>query len=448
MRILIGTGLNAGAAEYQNIGDIAMLQVAVSRLAELWPDAEIFVLTDSIAGLARFCPLAQPASRYGAETWINDRILLGGLHRKLPGTVSPRLSSMKRSLASQSPALVESMLSTRFRLRDSTGRLPSLQSFLKVLRSCDLLVICGAGGFADSCGEWNLYTLGLIEAALAIGTRVALFGQGLGPLTDPDVLSRMRQVLPGVILFSSRGTHGAAALAKRIGIPDQVFMTTGDEAVEPAYDSRPPMLGGSLGINLRIAPYSGVSECQSDAIGEVLREFSARRNIDRVPLPIAIHSYADDRKSISRVLKDSTAPDGMSDLDSPQRLYAETAKCRVVVTGAYHAAVFALAQGIPAVCIAASEYYAAKFEGLQASFGEGCAILKLQENDSMLRLALQVETAWERAASIASSLCQAACSQIAASREAYLRVRSLFPQKSEDRTSTRQLGRSLNFRVH
>ena len=75
MRILIGTGLNFGPAEYQNIGDIAMLQVALTRLAELWPDAEILVLTDSVTDLARFCPSAQPLSRYGAETWIDGGVI-------------------------------------------------------------------------------------------------------------------------------------------------------------------------------------------------------------------------------------------------------------------------------------------------------------------------------------------------------------------------------------
>jgi hypothetical protein len=35
MRIVVATGLNTGAAEYQNMGDVAMLQVAVARLLRL-----------------------------------------------------------------------------------------------------------------------------------------------------------------------------------------------------------------------------------------------------------------------------------------------------------------------------------------------------------------------------------------------------------------------------
>ena len=56
MRIIVATACNTGAAEYQNMGDVAMLQVAVARLLDLWPDACIEVLTDSPANLARYCP--------------------------------------------------------------------------------------------------------------------------------------------------------------------------------------------------------------------------------------------------------------------------------------------------------------------------------------------------------------------------------------------------------
>jgi polysaccharide pyruvyl transferase WcaK-like protein len=46
-------------------------------------------------------------------------------------------------------------------------------------------------------------------------------------------------------------------------------------------------------------------------------------------------------------------------------------RCRVVVTGSYHAGVFALAQGIPVVATAASRYYHDKFSGLADLFGGG-----------------------------------------------------------------------------
>jgi colanic acid/amylovoran biosynthesis protein len=425
MRILVGTGLNQGTAEYQNIGDIAMLQVAVARLAELWPGAEILVLTDSEAGLARFCPQAKPLSRRGAETWVIDGVITGPLHLMLPEWITVHIRRTKRWLRTHAPGSIDFLLRNRFRLHDGDGRGPSVQSFVRALRDCDLLVIAGCGGFADSCRAWNLYALGLIEAALAHHKKVALFGQGLGPLADAEVLGRMREVLPRVSVLASRGTHGAEALAEQLGIPQGVFTTTGDDAVEPAYRLRSPSGGNAIGVNLRIASYSGISETHADAIGAVLREFAARQNAELIPLPIALHRTADDRKSIGRLLGESIRSDGMPSLDAPEAIYSETAKCRVVVTGAYHAAVFALAQGIPTICISAAGYYAAKFEGLRTLFGNGCVVVNLQDKDSICLLRNSLESTWERSIAFRDELLDGARKQIEASLDGYRRIREL-----------------------
>lgn len=427
MRILVGTGLNQGAAEYRNIGDIAMLQVAVARLAELWPGAEILVLTDSETRLARFCPQAKPLSRCGAETWVIDGVIAGPLHLILPEWIDVHIRRAKRWLRTHAPGTIDFLLRNRFRLHDGEGRGPRVESFVRALRNCDLLVIAGCGGFADSCRAWNLYALGLIEAALARHKKVALFGQGLGPLADAAVLGRMREVLPRVSMFASRGTHGSEAIAAQLGIPKSVFATTGDDAVEPSYRLRLQSVGGAIGVNLRIAPYSGISETDADTIGAVVREFAGRQRAELVPLPIAVHSLADDRKSIGRLLAQSVSPDAMSALDSPEAIYSETTRCRIVVTGAYHAAVFALAQGIPTVCISGVGYYAAKFEGLRALFGGGCAIVDLQEEDSISVLNRSLEASWSSSSMLRDDLRMKACKQVGASRDAYRRVRELFP---------------------
>src|SRR5258708_3812766 len=52
MRIVVENSAYA----LQNFGDIAMLQVAVRRFQQMWPDAQIDVLTFSEERLQRFCP--------------------------------------------------------------------------------------------------------------------------------------------------------------------------------------------------------------------------------------------------------------------------------------------------------------------------------------------------------------------------------------------------------
>ena len=48
MRILVDSCSYTG----QNVGDLAMLRVAVSRLRQLWPDASIQVITDAPQAVA------------------------------------------------------------------------------------------------------------------------------------------------------------------------------------------------------------------------------------------------------------------------------------------------------------------------------------------------------------------------------------------------------------
>ena len=56
-------------------------------------------------------------------------------------------------------------------------------------------------------------------------------------------------------------------------------------------------------------------------------------------------------------------------------------RCRLVVTGSYHAGVFALASGIPVVGLAKSSYYRDKFLGLADMFAVGCETVTLDESD-------------------------------------------------------------------
>ena len=103
----------------------------------------------------------------------------------------------------------------------------------------------------------------------------------------------------------------------------------------------------------------------------------------------------------------------------------QAALCRVVVTGAYHAAVFALAQGIPVVALAKSAYFSSKLLGLEDQFGEGCQTILLNEPDLPQRLCSAIERAWQNADELREPLQTAALRQIELSRRSYERVKDL-----------------------
>lgn len=427
MRVIVATGLNTGTAEYKNMGDIAMLQAAVDRLSSLWPDARIEVLTDSPSDLNRFCPSAKPLPRAGCECWVQDRILLGRLHRFFPEWVSRLLSSLKTSVGLMWSGLLEFAIRLRLSVWDGANRSDAFRVFMKAFKETDLLVVCGSGGFADSCQNWNVSILGTMHAAIRRQIPVVMFGQGIGPLHDPLVLSRASKVLPKVTLIGLRGNRGGLSLLESIGVRVQNVMTTGDEAIEPAYAARAEALGGAVGVNLRVATYSHVKSDIVENVGSILQDFARHHNAALLPIPIAVHEHARDQETIGELLAgfDDQSDGGLS-MDSPQLLMEQTSRCRIVVSGAYHAAVFALAQGIPVVCLSNSAYYLSKFQGLQDLFGLGCAIVLLDEPGWPSKLAAEIESAWNAAPVLRFPLLQSAVHQIGESRAAYRRVGSQF----------------------
>jgi polysaccharide pyruvyl transferase WcaK-like protein len=438
MRVIVATGLNTGTAEYKNLGDVAMLQVAVARLLRLWPSPQIEVLTESASNLARHCPGARPLPRLGCNCWVGNRILLGRYHQFLPRFISVQLSAFKRAIGLRWPRVLEFLINLRLRLFDANGQRESFKVFMEALRNADLLVVCGSGGFADSCRGWNLATLGTIESALRRRIPVAMFGQGMGPLTDPVSSSRGKEVLPAVDLISLRGSRGGMELLESMGVSSPRVLTTGDEAIELAYAARVKEPGSAVGINLRVASYAGTKPEVIQGIASVLQEFARRQEVSLLPVPIAFHEYANDHQTIQRLLAgfDDQSDGGLS-LDTPHKLIEQVARCRILVTGAYHAAVFALAQGIPVVCLASSAYYLAKFQGLEDLFGIGCAIVTLDEPDWPNRLAVEMEITWDSVETVRSPLLQSALRQIEASQNAYRHVKDLL--SSEDSPTHRVL---------
>ncbi len=332
MRIIVATGLNEGEAEYKNMGDVAMLQAAVGRLLALWPDAAIEVLTDSPFNLARYCPGAKPLPRAGCACWVENRILPGRYQHLLPKWASARLSALKRVIGLRWPFLLEFLIHRRLSLRDGNGQRDDFNHFLEALHNADLLAVCGSGGFADSCQKWNLSVLGTMEAAIRRGIPVVMFGQGMGPLNDPIVLSRAKEVLPEVALITLRGSRGGLALLESMGVPSAGVLTTGDEAVELAYTAR---VKGTRQRS-RHQPsgcilYRRESRYRRHRCDRLLQEFARRQQVPLLPIPIAFHEYANDHQTIRQLLAgfDDESDGGLS-LDTPLMLIKQvgTLPCR------------------------------------------------------------------------------------------------------------------------
>jgi colanic acid/amylovoran biosynthesis protein len=118
-------------------------------------------------------------------------------------------------------------------------------------------------------------------------------------------------------------------------------------------------------------------------------------------------------------------------MDSPGIVIEQVGRCRVVVTGAYHAAVFALSQGIPAVVLSDSKslYYMDKLTGLADQFGCGCEVVLLDMPDLPRRLTSAIDRAWQTAEDVRAPLLAAAGRQIEESEAAYRRFALISAQE-------------------
>jgi colanic acid/amylovoran biosynthesis protein len=424
--ILMDTGLGKGVTEYGNMGDISMLQGAVDRLHKLFPEARIEVLTDSAENLARFCPAATPLDNAGRSILFGSGVLLGKYTASAPRWLVDLLLRFRRTIGSKFPELLKATAVWSLKFRNRPKKAEAVTAFVHALHNADLLLICGSGGFYDGCQSWNLETLDLVDAGIRRNKTVAMLGQGFGPLRDPVVLKRAAEVLPQVNFITLRGNRGSLEILQSLGVSESRLTTTGDEALELAYESRSDQLGKGLGINLRFSGSASTDDHDIEAIRPVLHDFARQQGVSLIPLPIAIHPYSRDDLTIKQLLVGfDEQSDGGNTLDSPLKVIKQATRCRVVVTGAYHAAVFSLAQGIPVVGLAKSAYFASKFLGLEDQFGEGCQTILLNEPDAPLKLRSAIERAWQNADRLREPLQAAALRQIELTKESYSRLKDL-----------------------
>jgi colanic acid/amylovoran biosynthesis protein len=405
-----------------NLGDVAMMQVAVARLRELWPCAEIAVPTSCPDLLSRYCPSATPISVEERSAWLSGRSLIGGLHQKLPVVISAPLRKMERQLWLRYPKVAEFGVELKAKLLHRT--VPSPSGYRKRLEAADLLVLSGAGMLNDAFADVAGSLLDVLEFALQLGIPVVAFGRGIGPITNPELLAKARRVLPRFKLFALREGHTGLRLAESLGVPKERIRVTGDDAIEPAFQHRPSCLGDRIGINLRLAGYAGTSNEVADTLREPLLRAAQTLNSSLVPVPISFHAEDSDVDANCRLLGEKSL-EPQYRIKTPEDAIRLIGTCRVMVTGSYHGGVFALAQGIPVVGLVKSPYYAQKFTGLMEQFPGGCRILDFRRLVTPAEIQNAICGAWESAEQVRPPLLEAAARQVELSRAAYQAAREL-----------------------
>ncbi len=398
-----------------NVGDVAMLQVAVSRLQAKWPEASIGVLTSSPALLAGYCPGATPVPSNGLRKWLQWSQLPG--RSRVPRALSRRFAASDSIFRDHLPGLSDGLAARRAKGHDEDRA--DIETFLEAADAADLLVLGGGGYMTDSFRGHALSSLELLSRFQRRGAPTAMVGQGIGPLSDPVILRRARAILPRVDMIALREGRAALTLLDSLGVSRARIRVTGDDAIEPAFVRRPHRLGSLLGVNVRVSSYSSVPSGALSEIRAALRKAADEIGAVLLPIPISRAAADSDVESLRELLPDEMEGFEPVGLDTPLGLAQRVGQCRVVVTGSYHAGVFALAQGIPVVGLTRSGYYTDKLLGLADQFGAGCQVVSLDQPEVIEILAAQIRELWRQADDLRPALLTAAARQVREGHDAY-----------------------------
>ncbi|MCE0763124.1 polysaccharide pyruvyl transferase family protein [Pseudonocardia kujensis] len=404
----------------RNNGDLAMLEVTVGRLRARWPDARITVLTSAPSLLSAYLPGVEPLSdgRFRAlakPAWtvaerLGPRVVgpLSAASLDLRKRASERLRSLRPGPADRTaPGPSASQV----------HELPALPTDVaRAIEDASLLLAIGGGYLTDVDPDACLRTFAMLAHARDAGVPSAVVGQGLGPLTDPGLRALAAQALPTARVIALREGRRGPKLLEELDVPADRVVVTGDDAIELSYAARRTRVGRDIGVCLRVAEYSPVAAGPATVVGEVVRAAAAARSAALVPLIISEYRSEDRRSTLPLLEGAPRAAAPLGPFVRASEVAAEVGRCRILVTGAYHLAVFALAQGIPVVGLTSSTYYDDKFLGLAEMFDGGVDTVRLTGPGLHERLTDAVTTAWDRAPGLREPLRGRAREQIASSR--------------------------------
>jgi colanic acid/amylovoran biosynthesis protein len=419
MRILI----EPSDFTYGNVGDLAMLQVAYSRLRALWPEAHIQILTADPDALALFCPAAEPIDIIGRQSLLGEGYLFGPSFKRLPTQLLAWLRNFEQYLRRRWPQITRRLL--RLKMMTKGTDTQAVQEFLATIADADLVVVSGMGGITDAFPEFASELLDVLDSAIHYKKTVVMFGQGIGPLDNQDLLVRARSVLPHVNFIALRESRAGIALLERLGVRRENIITTGDDAISLSHSSYIDNLGPGIGINIRSSSYSNIDSEIIYKIRATIQATAKRYRAPLVPVPISHKDKGSDDAAIRSITHGyDSILNADEELDTPLKVIEQIQNCRIVITGSYHAAVFALAQGLPTVALARSRYYVDKFLGLAEQFGGGggCQVVLVDDTKMPEQLATAIEEAWTIADQVRPKLLEAAKHQMKLSELAYRRV--------------------------
>lgn len=378
-----------GAYSMRNMGDVAMLQACIGRIRSHAPSASIYVLGSSPTLLQKYCPGAIFVTASSRDAYYEAaRVTSSNIYenwRRIKKLIKPSSDS---------------------------------SDFKNVLAKADRIVVAGGGYLNDLNQVQTRAVLRMLISAGRRGIHSSLFGQGLGPLDSSEFRFLLKYVFRRGIRIGLREPQVGLSIVNSVGACAGAAVITGDDALEMAWSQRSSDLGPGIGFSLRYADYSSINNSDCRRISQILTQLGRTFSSDLVPVPISFNDWEDDSK-VAGIVAGQEAQKKASKLDEPSLLVTQAGKCRIMISGTYHSAVFALAQGIPTVCLYKTPYYRFKMKGLESLFPSGCTAIDLSQDKSYETIFNVAQNFWSKAHLIRPNLLESARIQIESSRGFY-----------------------------
>lgn len=424
MRIIF----DSAVYDLRNKGNLALLLTAIDRISRMFPDADLQVLTSAPHILRLYCPTAIPLDPDGqpvVRNWI-DQLPLPILRLVLEGReeIWHRLPGLGRYLtrASWRGGLAHASAEDTVKPMNKPVASPSPEASLDFLNDCDFYVATGAQYMSDPCWKEALIVLARLQRAIQLNIPAVMVGQGIGPIKNLELRARAAQVLPLVDYIFIRDNVTVPPLLTELGVDPTRVIMTGDDAIEMVYQLRSAVPGKAIGVSLRAGPYTQIDENHLGVIRQALEQAVVKRAVNLLSIPISHSLHEQDDRVLERLIADLNHTARRWRFDSPQDIVKQVGHCRIMVTGTFHAAIFALAQGIPVVGLVKSIFYQNKFLGLVEQFGPGCQIVSLDDPAFAETLMRAIDVAWESAEQVKPELLAAAARQIEMGTAAYRKL--------------------------
>ena len=386
MKILVDHG------GFGNLGDTSMVESVVFRLVKVLPQAEIFVIhSPDLRSPIWDLPNVSTVRECSLKPFLSDifgrRRFFWRLHNDWQ-KIGYRLAL--QSIGTLMPAGSVSLYS-----KDNLG-MPN-KKLEKFCEEFDALHIVGGGNLTDVFLKVLLNKCGFIHTFSEQAKPILLTGQQIGPFILRFSERALRRALRKANFIGLREPSDSLKFCKEARIEPECYGVMGDDSLglRPSNDSFIFDVLGEYGlkekdfisVNIRIARYAKEHADYIKKVALVIEKIATHFHKPVLIVPIALRPSDSDITS-GKKLVDEVHRVRVLLMDNvnmtPALVKGVLGKSFGAVGVSYHFCIFALSQGVPAVCLYDGDYYSQKARGICSFWGDNRLALPLRNMDTDL----------------------------------------------------------------